>query len=116
MMFCRNCGLQNDDRASFCANCGKPLKEEVQKEPGDMQQPVPKKLRQMLWVLIGGVMGSLVAIGVLSIIVFMVKKGDSSVDQPELQSAETQVPGNSQGVVLEESKEAPAEESEEAPT
>ena len=110
MLNCRNCGKQNDDQAVFCANCGKKLKKEVKKEQEHIQQTAPKKLRQMLWVLIGGVMGSLVALGVLSMIVFMVKKGDTSVDQPALQSAETQVPGNSQEVVLEESEKDPEEE------
>ena len=73
-MFCRNCGQQNDDRAVFCVNCGKPLKKEVKKEQGNMQQNAPKKSQKTLWMLIGGIVILLVAICVLSIVLISAKK------------------------------------------
>ena len=72
-MFCRNCGQQNDDRAVFCVNCGKPLKKEVKKEQGNMQQNAPKKSQKTLWMWIGGIVMLLVAICVLSIVLIFAK-------------------------------------------
>lgn len=111
-MFCRNCGQQNDDRAVFCVNCGKPLKKEVKKEQGNMQQNAPKKSQKTLWMLIGGIVILLVAICVLSIVLIFAKKEEVSVDQSGWQSKETQESDSSPEEEPEEVEEEPAENAE----
>lgn len=116
MIFCKNCGQQNDDRAVFCVNCGRPLKQNVKKEQEHIQKNTLRKSQKTLWMLIGGIVILLVAICVLSIVLFGAKKDEVSADQSDWQSSEIQDPENSPEEEMEqfeeESEEGAKEDSE----
>lgn len=115
-MFCRNCGQQNDDRAMFCVNCGKPLKKEVKKEQGNTQQTAPKKTQKTLWMLIVGIVILFVVICVLCFVLIFAKKDEVSADQSDWQSSETQDSEDRPEEETEEVEEESAEVSEEEST
>ena len=44
-MYCKNCGILNDEDAMFCKSCGIPLKEEQQKKEKKEKKSKPKKIK-----------------------------------------------------------------------
>ena len=51
-MLCRNCGMENDDKAYLCVQCGAALEEVRSSTPYDSQPDVPTYLVQAILVTI----------------------------------------------------------------